>query len=276
MDSNKWIIYIILIIFCFFGCSRDEKYEDNPYTDVKLEFLTAPGVLQQVSVNSIELIVSSPELPEPRIIKITNISPTERSAKTSFKIPLVNSLNFSAKAYQGECPVLGGMLENVKLAPNQTNPVVIKLNLLQIIMGIRSSQEQLNSGEIYNAEIYIKDAPRVFSFTCELSFDEELLTPIDIVPGDFFGSDALFLQEIEFPRREPGKVALGITLKRDAAGVCGSGSLFQLSFRASSPGNARVNITQNDKLILRTPFPEFSQIESSQIVIEKGASVTVR
>lgn len=283
MDSNyihksfsKWLVYLILVIPFVAGCGHDEKYEDNSYANVKLQLQAAPGVLQQVSVTSIDIIITSPELTEPRIFKITDINPAENSARTSIRVPLVNSLNFSVKAFQGECPVLSGILENVQLTPNQTAPLVIRLSHVQIIIGVRSNQAQVNVGENYSAEVFIEDAPKIYSFTCELSFDENLLTPTNIIPGDFFGNDVVFLEESQLPRREPGKIAIGITLKGNATGICSSGTLFQLTFGTASPGDARINIIQNDKLILKTPFPEFSPIEPSRIVIREGTSVKIQ
>jgi hypothetical protein len=230
-----------------------------------------------VEVSNIELTVSSPELDAPRVFKLEKIDTGGRSAKTSIKIPLVNSLNFSAKAFQGNCPKLSGKLENVKIAVDQTTPVVIKLDPIQIIIGVRSSQKKLTVGDTYTAEVFINDSPGIFAFTCELRFDENLLVPISFTPGDFFGEkdNVLFIEESQLPRRQPGRITIGATLRGNTTGLCGSGTAFNLTFRAAGSGNATIGLMRNDMLKLITPYPDFAKIEDSRIIIENDISVTI-
>ena len=103
---------------------------------------------------------------------------------------------------------------------------------MPIIISLRSQQEQLSVGSRYEVEVHIEDAPRLTAFTCELEFDENLLEPLEAVPGDFFGNDALFIEDSEFQRRERNLLSLGVALKGDNTGICGSDVVFRVVFQA--------------------------------------------
>ena len=167
---------------------------------------------------------------------------------------------------------MSGLLENVDISSDRTTPVIIKLSAIQIIVGVRSTQTQLSVGSRYEVEVYIEDAPRLTAFTCELEFNENLLEPLEAVSGDFFGADALFIEDSEFQRRLENRFSLGIALKGDNTGVCGSGVVFRATFRARASGNAEIAITES--LTLTTS--NFEQIEDpTRINIVPGLFVAI-
>lgn len=268
-------IVLLMILLWISGCGEDNSLIDNSAAPLKMEFRLAPSDTAQVNVTSIELTVSGPDMDEPRLYSITDIDPAESTARGLIRVPVGSGMRFSARAFEGECPALSGIRENVEITPDENPPVSIDLGPIQINIGVRSEQTQLSAGANYVLEVYIEDAPSLFAFTCELEFDENLLTPLEIIPGDFFGEedDILFLEDSQLPRRQENRLVLGVTRKAGAPGVCGSGTAFRITFGTASAGNATVQLLRNENLTLSTPASE--SIEDSRITIGSVASVAV-
>lgn len=270
-------VIIIILFLCFYGCGQDASTVDDSNIPLRIEFRLAPGAAAQSNVTSIELTVSAPAISEPLIFQITDVNQEERSARELITLPAVNNMNFSVVAFEGDCRILSGLRENV--SPAAGDSVEISLSPIPIIIGVRVEQEQLNVGTPCRLEVYIEDAPPLFALTCELEFDPSLLQPQEIVPGDFFGSDVLYIEDSEFTRREENRLALGITRKSDAAagiaatGSCGSGVVFEVTFDTIGTGDAAITLLDN--ITLTTP--DFEQIEGpSRIIIEADASVRIQ
>lgn len=244
---------------------------DKQVTPLQIGFRLAPEAPAQTSITRIELTISSDDLSEPLFLPITNINNEARSASGLIQVPFMENVAFSVKAFEGSCPVLSGLLENIDIVSDMSIPIVINLSPVQTIIGIRSVQSEINNGSIYSADVYIEDAPELLGFTCELEFDERLIEPIEVMPGDFFGNSELFIQDSELPRREENRLAMGITLNRDDAGVCGSGAIFQVTFRATGSGETIVEIVDNLTLI----GTDFEPIEST-IQIKSGSIVKIQ
>jgi len=273
----RYLAFLALFVLCL-GCGEDEKALDDPYANLKFEFHTAP-LQQKLEITNIEIDITSSELEQPLNFTIKDIDSAARSARASIKIPVVSSLNLSAKAFKGKCPILKGKRENIVIKPSiQKTPLVIDLSPIQIYIGVRSAQEQINNGDTYTAELYINDAPGISALTCELLFNEDILVPVSSELGNFFEekNNVLFIEESQLPRRQKNRLTMGATLRGDAEGLCGSGTVFQITFRAVGNGNATINIVQNEMLRILTPYPDFTKIEDSRIVIEKGTSVIIK
>jgi len=269
---SRNIAFSVLILFCAIGCGHDAPLIDEPTAQLQIGLCLAPGALEQTNITRIELAVSTPDTDEPQLFLITSINQEERTASGLIRVPTSKSATFSARAFEGRCAVLSGLLENVEIASDGSAPIVITLAPIQAVVGIRSAQAQLSVGSRYELEVYVEDAPELFAFTCELEFNESLLEPLEIIPGDFFGDNVLFIQDSELPRREENRLAIGITLKGDAVGVCGSGVVFRVSFNARAAGVAAVTLLENITLI----NPDHEQIEdSTQIHLEPNSSVEI-
>lgn len=268
-------IVSLMILLWVSGCGEDNGLIDNSAAPLKMEFRLAPGGTAQVNVTSIELTVSGPEIDEPLSYSITDINPAESTARGLISVPVGSGMTFSARAFEVGCPALSGIRENVEIIPGENPPVSIDLGPIQINIGVRSEQAQVSAGANYVLEVYIEDAPSVFAFTCELEFNENLLTPLEIAPGDFFGAedDILFLEDSQLPRIQENRLVLGVTRKAGAPGVCGSGTAFRITFGTSGSGNATVQLLRNENLTLSTPA--FEMIEDSRISIGSVASVVV-
>ena len=266
-------IVLLMILLWISGCGEDNGLIDNSAAPLKMEFRLAPGGTAQVNVTSIELTVSGPEIDEPRSYSITDIDPAQGTARGLISVPVGSGMTFSARAFELGCPALSGIRENVEIIPGGT--ITIELGPIQIKIGVRSEQAQVSVGTNYVLEVYIEDAPSVFALTCELEFNENLLNPLEVAPGDFFGGedDILFIEDSQLSRTQENRLVLGVTRKAGAPGVCGSGTAFRITFGTSGSGNATVQLLRNENLTLQNPA--FETIEDSRISIGSVASVVV-
>ena len=265
-------LILTTILLWIYGCGQDTPFVGESTTPLEIGFQLAPDAPAQSNITRIDLTVSSPDLDEPRFFPITNINQSARTATGFIEIPVSESVTFSVKAFEGECPALSGLLENTEIAPDRAAPIIIRLSAIQIAVGVRSTQTQLSVGSRYGVEVYVEDAPRLTAFTCVLGFDEDLLEPLEAVPGDFFGTDALFIEDSEFQRRLGNRLSLGIALKGDVTGVCGSGVVFHVTFRARASGNAEIAVLENVTLTATG----FEQIEdSSRVRRESGLFIGI-
>lgn len=268
----KKIAFLTISLLCVYGCGQDSLLVGNSTAPLEIGFQLAPGAPAQSNITRIDLTVSTPDIDEPLFFPIVNVNQADHTASGLIEVPISESMTFSVRAFQGDCPSLSGLVENVNIAQGRTAPLIIRLSPMQIIIGLRSQQEQLSVGSRYEVEVYVENAPRLTAFTCQLEFHEDLLEPLEAVSGDFFGNDALFMEDSEFQRREENLLSLGITLKGDNTGICGSGVVFRVVFQATSGGNAEVAIM--DSVVLTTS--DFEQIEdSTRIRIEPGIFVRI-
>lgn len=273
-------IILLILLFCIYGCERDTSIMDDSDVPLRIEFRLAPGAQAQCNITAIELTVSAPDMDEPRLFRITDINREERTARELITVPAVENMTFSVDAFEGDCRTFSGLLESVNISPDVDAPIEILLTPIPIVIGIRAEQDQLSVGAPCKVEIYIENAPALFALTCELEFDPNLLQPQEIISGGFFGTDVLFIEDSEFPRREENRLALGITHKTDAAGdvivdvtgSCGSGTVFEITFGTIATGNAAIALLEN--ITLTTPA--FEQIDvPSRVNIEPNASVKI-
>ena len=275
-------IILLILLFCIYGCERDTAIMDNSNVPLRIEFRLAPDAQAQSNITAIELTVSAPDMDEPRLFRMTDIDQEERTAMELITVPVVENMTFAVDAFEGNCttPTFNGLLENVNISPDLSAPIEILLTPIPIVIGIRVEQDQLSVGAPCKVEIYIENAPPLFALTCELEFDPNLLQPQEIIPGGFFGTDVLFIEDSEFPRREENRLALGITRKTDAAGdvivdvtgSCGSGVVFEITFGTIATGDATITLLEN--ITLTTPA--FEQIDiPSRVNIDPNASVRI-
>ncbi|MBD3182132.1 hypothetical protein GF312_07565 [Candidatus Poribacteria bacterium] len=264
---------IIISIISTFGCGQDNHIQRNTEDQHSISFHLSPDTPAQNNVTEIELKITVSDA-EPEFLRITNVNPGQHTARTSISVPVESSITLSAIAFDGICPVLRGNLENLEVSPEQNSPITIVLNPVQAVIGIRSNQQQISPGENWDVEIYIEDAPKLLAVTMELQFNEQLLTPIESITGGGFGSDAIFLEDSGFNRREENILSLGLARPSGNAGVCGSGVLFRITFEALVSGNASVRILRNNMFTLTTP--DFERIDNSRIIIRPDISIEIR
>lgn len=266
------IAFLTISLLCVYGCGQDSVLVGDSTAPLEIGFQLAPSAPAQSNITRVELTVSTPDIDEPLFFPIVNINQADRTASDLIRVPISESVTFSVRAFEGDCPALSGLVENVNITSDRTAPLIIRLSPMPIIISLRSQQEQLSVGSRYEVEVHIEDAPRLTAFTCELEFDENLLEPLEAVPGDFFGNDALFIEDSEFQRRSEGQISLGITLKGNNTGICGSGVVFRVAFQTASGGNAAVAVVDNVVLITS----DFEQMEdSARIRIEPAIFVII-
>ena len=266
-------LLVIVFLFHISGCGEDTPPADGATTQLEIGFRLAPDVAAQSAITRIELTLSASVMDEPRVFQITDIDTEGRVARGLIQVPVIRELTVSASAFEGDCFVLRGSLEWDVVASGDS-PITIELTPVEIVIGIRSGQDQLGLQDIYDLEVYLEDAPPVFAFACELEYDENLLRPQEAIPGDFFGveNDVLFIEDSQLPRRQENRLALGITRKAGDTGVCGSGVVFRISFATVGKGDASVRLLDNVTLTT----PAFEKIEdSSRMRMEPYALVTI-
>ena len=246
--SLRNIAFLIMFVLCIYGCGQDSTLTEESVAPLQIGFDFAPEAPAQNNITLIELTASAPDFDEPLIFSITNIDNNAHTARGLIQMPVAEDVTLSARAFEGKCPVLSGLLGNLDISSDTSSSTII-LSPIQTVIGVRSGQDELNVGSTYSLDVFIEDAPELMYFTCGLEFDEGLIEPLEVAPGDFFGDDALFIQDIELPRREENRLAMGITLKADTAGVCGSGTIFQVTFRTRSSGQARVRLLDSVTLM---------------------------
>lgn len=273
---SKNIIFLMVLILWALGCGQDNLVVDNSTAKINIAFQLAPGASMQSNINKIEVTVSAPDI-ESRSIEITGINKDTHSVIGSIMVPVGINRTFKAKALDADgSPVFSGLSENVEITDTNIPIIIpIQLTLAPIIIGIQSQQKKLNLGDNYTVEMYFNDTPKLFAFTCELEFNEDLLEPVEIVSGDFFGvgDNVLFIEDSKLPGRQKNHLNMGITCKAGDAGVFGSGAAFKLTFKTIGKGDAVITLLRNNTLVLKTPA--FETIESSRIIIEPNIPVKI-
>jgi hypothetical protein len=274
----KHAVPLLMLALFACGCGQDEAMIGKSETPVKIGFCLAPDALAQADITRIELRISISDSDEALHFRRIDIDPEERNARETVLLPIGESLTFSVRAFDMDHPVLSGLREKVVLGPDENEPVVINLSLIQTVIGVRiePEQNQVKPGDTFVAEIYVSDAYRLAVFTCELGFDRGLLELLRIEPGDLFGEkeDCLFLEANEYPESQENRIALAIARKAGTGGISGSGNALRLTFEAKSTGIAYLEIQDNDKLILMNDaFEEIKRTD--QVKVEPGMSVRI-
>jgi hypothetical protein len=275
----KHTIFLIIILLSIFGCGEDSLFTDELTVQPRIEFRLAPGnqrALEEYEITKIELTASAPDIDESLLFEITDINNEERSAVDSIDVPESSNMTFYATAFQGDKPILSSLEENVDITQEHT--IIIELSPIQpIVIGMRPEQAQLNVGETHPLEIYIEHASKLSAFNCELEFDEDLLKPVEVIPGEFFGGegDILYIEDSQFPRRQKGRLSLGITRKAGTGGAFGSDSIFRITFMAVDTGDTTIRLLRNE--LLRLTTSTFEQIEDpSRVVVKAEVVVEIR
>jgi len=270
------IIFLTILTFCVFGCGQDDHIIGNSTARLNIEFHLAPGAAIP-NINRIDITVSAPDMDKPISfppIERKDIDYEGKTAKSKANVPIGKDRRFYATAFDENNVAIFNGFTNVDITPDKDTTVLIEFSQ-QIIIGIQPNQNQLKVGDEYTLDIHINDVLELFAFTCELEFDENLLTPVGATPGEFFGSkdDILFIEDSTFPKRQQNHLSLMITRKAGAAGVLGSGVAFQVTFKAISKGSTSITLLRNSMLKLTSP--DFKQIEDSRIIIEPSVPVKI-
>jgi len=275
----KHTIFLVMLPLSVLGCSEDSPSTDALTVRPRIEFRLAPGTqrtLEEYEITKIELTVSAPDINESLLFEITDIDNEEHSAMDSIDVPESSNMTFYATAFQGDKPMLSSSKENVDITQEHT--ITIELAPIQpIVIGMRPEEVQLNVGDTYPLEIYIEHASKLSAFNCELEFDEDLLRPVEVVPGGFFGGrdDILYIEDSQFPRRQKGRLSLGITRKAGTGGAFGSDSMFRITFMAMNTGDTTIRLLRNE--LLRLTTSTFEQIDDpSRMIVKAEVLVKIR
>jgi hypothetical protein len=266
------VLFIVVLMIA--GCSYNDA-ENNGTANLTIGFQLAPNIAQQVNITKIELTITAPDITKPKVFQITNIDASNRTAIGEIKVPIGVGRTFHVKSYDGEYPILDGLLENVTITSEEITPLIINLTPIKAILSLNTDKDKLKVGDSLVVDFRIDDAPMVFGFTGELEFNESVLQPMEVTFGDFFGNkdDLLFMSDVQFDTRQMNRLNLGVTRKAGTLGVGNTGVIFRITFRAKAPGDASIKILRNNKLTLTDP--EFKKLEDSRIIIGNMPDVKV-
>ncbi len=191
-------------------------------------------------------------------MQVSHTGREEQFIETSIQLPVVIPAELTVTAFESGCPILefGGKIE---IDPDEDGPIIIPIELspLQMVFGMRSEQDRVSLGDTYVLDIYVQNAFRLVGFACELDFKEDLLEPSEIERGDRL-AEKLDLLSIWDPVWDPidtsrpeGRISLGFTGNAETGGICGSGSLFRITFLTKGiEENANVSILEESLEVL--------------------------
>jgi len=282
---SKYIAILLMPVLLICGCGQDTPLGDKSEIPATIGFCLAPNITLQASITKIEITVSAFDSGDlkflPLIVSVEGKDSEAQLIETSILLPVEEALNISIKAFQSDCPVLSGFLENVVIGTDEYEPVInIELSPIQTVIDIRSEQDKVKLGETYVLEVYVEDASELIAFTCELEFDDSLLGYPEIERGELLKDrdDLLpFWESSDFPRSEGNRIALAFTGKADTGrGICGSGGLFRFTFETQSTGIASIEILDTDVEVWMLVNGAFEEIkDSDRVRLGRKVSVTI-
>ncbi len=129
-----------------------------------------------------------------------------------------------------------------------------------------------SAGDEFWVEVKVEEAVNLFGVSFILNYDTTYLATSknDVVNGDFLGDDTLFYPNID---EKEGKVAIGITRKRPAGGVDGSGTIVKVKFtlKPNTPDGTNLNFTITD-LKATNPNGEILNLNLQDLTVQVGSS----
>ena len=131
--------------------------------------------------------------------------------------------------------------------------IILIIAFLLICFGISSMAQQIRpvadspqlAGDEFTVDIRVENVENLFSVFFVLNYDTTYTDALFAEKGDFLGSDVIFYYVIDDAQ---GIVSIGITRKRPADGVDGSGVVAEVTFQSESttPNGASIDFTITD------------------------------
>ena len=280
----EYIVISLMLAFFVCGCGQDTPISGRSVTPAAIELYFAPDAAMQESITDIEITILAPDSEEPVefiLVHVDDASREKQLIETSIQLPVAIPLDIIVIAFESDCPILE-FRGKIEINPDEDEPVVIPIELspLQMVFGISSEQDKASLAETYILDIYVQDASKLVSFVCELDFDENLLELLSIETGDLLVGKTGLLElddYLDIEENNSSPIALGFTERADTGEkICGSGSMFRLSFRTKDVGTANFEIL-NDSIevwVLRNDdFVEVTDSEQVEIMTEHSVIV---
>ena len=102
------------------------------------------------------------------------------------------------------------------------------------------------AGSEFTVDVMVENVENLFGIAFVLNYDTTYINALSAVKGDFLGDDVLWLDPVI--NDDEGTVSIGITRKRPADGVDGSGIIAEVTFKSDSmtPDDTSVDFTITD------------------------------
>ncbi|MDI6791400.1 MAG: cohesin domain-containing protein [bacterium] len=136
-------------------------------------------------------------------------------------------------------------------------------------IGMVPALKQVKKGQEFVVELKVAEASSLFGAAIRINFDGSFLEAVRTKPGEFLGSDILYID-----KSETSTVGLGLTMKKGNTGATGSGVIGRIVFVAASEGTAELKIDREDLRLTDSegkPISGFNEISvgGAQIIVEK-------
>jgi len=265
------VIPLILVLFAC-GCGQDMPVSSKSAVPAAIELCFAPNATMQENITAIEIIVSNPnsdEILETKLVHVGGADSAEQFIETPIQLPVAIPLSLIVTAFESDCPILRFRGE-VEIDPNEDEPVIIPIELLpiQTTISIRSEQDKVELTDTYILDICMQDATKLVGFVCELDFDENLLELLKIEAGEMLADKIGLLNladYLDIEENSSSPIALGFTERADTGEkICGSGSIFRLSFRTKDVGTAHFEIINDSVEVWALKNNDFEEIKDSE------------
>ncbi len=159
---------------------------------------------------------------------------------------------------------------NTKNLNPQPTPTVKLLpqNLSDLRFGklesLRSPISTISAKNVYSLPIEIDTYNKVSLIQLELSYDPKMLEQLVIIPGNFFKTPKIYLNQII---EEKGRISYAIGSEDNMSGVTGKGTVANVSFQTKIKPPIQTRITFLPKTLVRAIDKNESVLRSRDSVI---------
>ena len=257
LNFKEYTNFIFVTLFfstIILGCGVEDSL-----VSPRINLFFAPGASSQ-NVTRVKITITARDF-EP-ITQEFEVASDQNKIEGSVLIPPGENRYFSVEAFNGDVLVFSG--ERLVDVLEEQPVITILLDPMTVIMKLITDKKQVKVGDTFVIDLMIKNAVELFALTCELEFDENLLKPVKVESGSLFGTDVLFLADLNYQQRPPNRLSIGITLKTPQKGVTASGMAARITFETKKTGNARILVVFDKTLSLQKsdgePVSDFQQM----------------
>lgn len=134
---------------------------------------------------------------------------------------------------------------------------------------IAPALRQVKKGQEFELEVRVEEVSALFGTAVKVYFDGSILEAVKTEPGEFLGSDILYIEDVD-----SSTVGIGTTMKKGNIGRTGSGVIARVVFGAKSEGATEVNIGPEDLKLKESDGSMVSgfnkiSVGQAQIIVEK-------
>jgi len=218
------------------GCDEDGGIVPDNQAFPEIRLLLAPG-LQQVEITRVVLTISAQDM---KTLEF-DMDMDGGKATATIVVPAGENRQFKIKAYSGN-QVEYEVEKLVEiLRPGRGFSLEMQLEPVGLKIKIIPSEIRASVGDEFDVEIAVSGITDLFGYSFDLECNADLLETVEVIQGDFLGSDALFLFQ-----SSPDALSIGATRRAGTGGVSGSGVIAKIKFRGITPGQTELRIIRND------------------------------